>query len=84
MTALTEAERIAAGLTEAQRRCLLGIHSGFEAGEVFRLGEGEHHAPYTALVKAGALGKARPGDWYTMYWFTPLGLEVRKVLEASS
>ena len=77
-------EQIAAGLSEAQRGCLLAIHGGFGVGKIFRLDEGEHHAPYTALAKAGVLEKSRPGNFHTIYWLTDLGMQVRRILSEQS
>lgn len=73
--------RLAAGLTDKQREAVMSIHHGFAAGSRFRLNEGVHSSPYTALVKAGALGRERLGDFHTQYWLTPLGLSLRRYLK---
>jgi hypothetical protein len=72
-----DVEKIAAGLSEAQREALTGIHPGFCVGDRFRLDEGEHHAPYTALVKLGFLDRLRIGGHYTTYALTESGLRLR-------
>ncbi len=71
-------------LSEAQKRALLSIHPGFEAGQRFRLDEGDHHAPYSALVRAGILQKERIGGHYTTYWLTEEGIEARTYLQEHS
>lgn len=72
---MTEAEKIAAGLTEAQRdRFLYGtdlgciVRSATTRGSLIRKG----------LAISAGLPNVQALDW------TPLGLEVRKVLERQS
>lgn len=68
---MSEAQRIAAKLTEAQRERLLGEENGnCPAGIAF------------ALIDEGLIG-FHPTDRRGWAW-TDLGLEVRKILEAQS
>lgn len=72
---------IAAKLSDAGRRAMQSIHGDFTVGQRFRLDEGDHHAPYTALAKRGLLNKERIGGWHTTYALTPLGLALRQYLK---
>jgi hypothetical protein len=68
---MSEAEKIAAGLTEAQRALLLDLPTKASAS----------YAPRIALLRDGLAIIVRPPDG--KLHATPLGLEVRKLLEQS-
>lgn len=72
MSAPTEAERIAAGLTEAQRRAVLDAEPDGQLGNLFirgdRASREAHESGLTTIVWSGLM-------------LNPLGLEVRKILE---
>ena len=73
---MTNVAEIARGLSKNARSTLASISPTFAVGNHFRLDEGEHHAPYTALVNAGLLSKQRWSGHYTTYSFTEEGLQV--------
>lgn len=75
MTALSEAERVAKGLTEAQRATMLSFRS-----EPRQMGVGMTHW-LPGLVEPDGLNHPCFGPHHRL---TPLGLEVRKLLEAQS
>jgi hypothetical protein len=72
VSAPTDAEKIAAGLTKAQRRAILGAEPDGQLGNLFIRGVGAskavHESGLTTIVWSGLM-------------LNSLGLEVRKILE---
>lgn len=78
---MSEAEQIAASLTREVKRAILicpfnSRGSGFRGGTLARWNEGNQHMGGVALFRR----ESRP-NYSGDYYLTPLGLEVRSVLE---
>jgi len=81
-----EAERIAAGLTPAQRRLVLASDPD-DITDLQGCGvdiKGATYRTAAALKKAGLGSFTHGSSLWDMYWNLPLGLAVRKVLERSN
>lgn len=77
MTTPPDIAAVAGKLTKLARDQLASIHPRFGVKDIWRPEEGESHAPYTAMVRLGILGKERSGDFPTVYWLTELGVQVK-------